>query len=46
MAITFFETEEDYSQGDAALNEMSPPGDGMGSRVAVEKFEVGARLDL
>ena len=44
MAIMLFETEEDYAQGDATLNEMSPPGEGMGQRVAVEKYEVGAQL--
>jgi hypothetical protein len=46
MAISFFETEEDYSQGDQALNEMDPPGGGFGQRVAVEKYEVGVNIDL
>jgi hypothetical protein len=46
IAIGFFETEDDYAQGDAKLNEMSPPGEGMGSRVAVEKYEVGVKVDL
>lgn len=45
MAITLFETEEDYRQGDQTLNEMSPPGEGMGHRVAVEKYEVGAQFE-
>ena len=45
LAITLFETEEDYQQGDKTLNEMSPPGDGMGQRVAVEKYEVAAQLE-
>lgn len=45
MAIMLFETEEDYAQGDATLNEMSPPGEGMGQRVGVEKYEVGAQLN-
>jgi hypothetical protein len=45
MAIMLFETEADYAQGDATLNEMSPPGEGMGRRVAVEKYEVGAQLN-
>ena len=44
MAIMLFETEEDYAQGDATLNEMSPPGEGMGQRVGVEKYEVGAQF--
>ena len=40
LAVSFFETEEDYRQGDETLNSMDPPGDGMGSRAAVEKYEV------
>jgi hypothetical protein len=39
-----FETEDDYNQGDQTLNSMDPPGPGMGQRVAVEKYEVGAQL--
>ncbi|HWJ43100.1 MAG TPA: hypothetical protein VNR67_06680 [Solirubrobacterales bacterium] len=45
MAITLFETEDDYRQGDATLNSMSPPGDGMGQRVGVDKYEVAIELD-
>ena len=45
IAVTLFETEEDYAQGDATLNEMSPPGEGMGQRVAVEKLEVAVRVE-
>lgn len=45
MAITLFETEEDYRQGDETLNSMSPPGDGMGRRVGVEKYEVAVELE-
>ncbi|TML08435.1 MAG: hypothetical protein E6G41_02230 [Actinobacteria bacterium] len=30
--IALFETEEDLRQGDATLNEMNPPGGGMGER--------------
>lgn len=44
--IALFETEEDYEQGDRKLDEMSPPGDGFGRRVAVEKYEVGAQATL
>jgi len=40
LAIALFETEADYEQGDRTLNEMSPPGEGFGDRVAVEKYEV------
>ena len=46
LAITLFETEEDYAQGDQTLNEMSPPGEGMGQRVSVEKYEVAAQLNV
>jgi hypothetical protein len=45
IAITLFETEEDYRRGDETLNAMSPPGEGMGRRVAVEKYEVAVDLD-
>lgn len=45
MAITLFESEEDYRQGDETLNAMSPPGDGMGRRVAVDKYEVAVELE-
>jgi hypothetical protein len=45
VAITLFETEEDYREGDETLNAMSPPGEGMGRRVSVEKYEVAVDLD-
>lgn len=45
LAISLFETEEDYRQGDETLNSMSPPGGGMGRRVAVEKYEVAVQLE-
>ena len=45
IAITLFESEEDYREGDATLNSMSPPGGGMGNRVAVEKFELAVRVE-
>jgi hypothetical protein len=47
LAIAFFESEEDYRQGDETLNSMSPPsGDNsMGERAAVEKFEVVLELE-
>jgi hypothetical protein len=45
VAITLFETEEDYREGDETLNSMSPPADGMGQRVSVEKYEVAVDLD-
>jgi hypothetical protein len=41
LFIAFFETEEDYRQGDETLNAMSPPTEGgMGRRTSVEKYEV------
>lgn len=45
MAIVLFETEDDYRQGDATLNSMSPPGEGMGERVGVDKYEVAIELE-
>jgi hypothetical protein len=45
IAITLFETEGDYRQGDETLNSMSPPGDGMGQRVGVDKYEVAIELE-
>jgi hypothetical protein len=45
IGITLFETEEDYRQGDETLNSMSPPGEGMGSRISVEKFELAVRVE-
>ena len=41
-----FATEEDLRQGDETLNAMSPPGDGMGRRIAVETYEVAADLRM
>jgi hypothetical protein len=45
MAIALFETEEDYREGDETLSSMSPPGEGMGRRVSVEKYEVAVQLE-
>lgn len=45
IAITLFETEDDYRQGDEKLSSMSPPGEGMGRRVGVDKYEVAAELE-
>jgi hypothetical protein len=45
MAITLFETEEDYREGDETLNSMTPPGEGMGNRVGVDKYEVAIELE-
>jgi hypothetical protein len=46
IAITLFESEDDYRQGDEMLNTMSPPGEGMGQRVAVDKYEVAFELEV
>lgn len=42
LAIALFDTAEDLETGDAALNAMSPPGESVGHRVSVEKYEVTA----
>jgi hypothetical protein len=43
MAITLFETPEDYETGHATLESMDPPTPGaMGRRTSVERWEVGA----
>ena len=46
LGIVFFATEEDMRQGDATLNTMSPPNDGMGTRTSVEFYEVAVNLDV
>ena len=43
LAILFFETEDDYQRGDAALNAM-PAGDTPGKRTSVTKYEVAFRM--
>ena len=40
LSIVLFETEEDMRQGHETLEAMSPPSDAMGSRAAVEMYEV------
>jgi hypothetical protein len=45
MAIMFFENEADYAEGDATLSSMDPPGEGMGQRTAVDKYEVATRFE-
>jgi hypothetical protein len=42
LAIVLFDSEADMRRGDAALNRMSPPSDGMGHRTAVDFYEVAA----
>ena len=43
LVIVFFENEEDYARGDAALNAMTP-GDTPGRRTSVTKYTVAARM--
>lgn len=45
VAIVFFDNEEDYAQGDATLEAM-PRGDTPGTRVAVGRYEVAARVSV
>ena len=40
LAVSLFETEDDYRQGDETLSQMSPPQEGFGQRGPVEKYEV------
>ena len=43
VVILFFDTEEEYQRGDAALNAM-PAGDTPGQRTSVAKYEVAFRM--
>jgi hypothetical protein len=45
IAITMFESEDDYRQGDETLDSMSPPGEGMGTRVSVDKYELAVHVE-
>ena len=40
LAVSLFETEDDYRQGDETLSRMSPPDEGFCQRGPVEKYEV------
>jgi hypothetical protein len=42
LVLVFFENEDDYRQGDAALNAMDR-GDTPGQRTSVTKYEVAVR---
>ena len=42
LVIVYFDSEEDYAQGDATLNAM-PAGDTPGSRTSVTKYDVAIR---
>ena len=43
IAILFFNNEDDYRQGDEALNAM-PAADTPGRRTSVEKYDVAVRM--
>ena len=43
LVILFFDTEDDYRRGDAALNAM-PAGDTPGQRTSVTKYQVAVRM--
>jgi hypothetical protein len=43
VAIVFFDNEEDYAKGDAALNAM-PATDTPGQRTSVAKYDVAIRM--
>ncbi len=43
LAIVFFESEDDYARGDAALSAM-PSDDTPGSRASVTKYDVAIRV--
>ena len=43
LAILFFDSEDDYTTSDAALNAM-PAGDTPGQRTSVTKYEVVGRM--
>ena len=45
VVIVFFDTEDDYRQGDATLSAM-PAGETPGTRTSVEKYEVPIRLTV
>jgi hypothetical protein len=43
IAILFFDNEDDYAKGDAALNAM-PASDTPGQRTSVAKYDVAVRM--
>lgn len=43
LAIVFFDNEDDYKKGDAALNAM-PAGQTPGKRTSVTKYDVAIRM--
>jgi len=45
LVILFFETEDDFKQGDEVLNAM-PAGDTPGKRTSVTKYNVATRMTV
>jgi hypothetical protein len=45
LVVLFFESEDDYRTGDAALNEM-PTADTPGRRTSVTKYDVVSRMTV
>ena len=45
LVILFFDSEDDYRRGDAALNAM-PAGDTPGTRTSVRKYDVAIRMNV
>jgi hypothetical protein len=43
VVVVFFENEDDYKRGDAALSAM-PAGDTPGQRTSVQKYSVAGRM--
>lgn len=43
LTIVFFENEDDYQRGDAALSAM-PAGDTPGTRTSVTRYDVAVRM--
>ena len=43
VVVVFFDTEDDYTRGDAALSAM-PAGDTPGKRTSVAKYDVAFRM--
>ena len=43
LVIVFFDSEDDYTRGDAVLSEM-PAGDTPGRRTSVKKYNVAMRM--
>jgi hypothetical protein len=45
LVIVFFDTEDDYKQGDETLSAM-PAGDTPGKRTSVKKYNVATRMTV